>query len=234
MTTADYYSLDFEDQKKIDKVLEEENLELEELNQYTINNYIRNSVITNFLIEGTIAVLLSNGIQYQYDQFVKSKYRTSIANDLLDNTFAEMEENDIDLCFSTYLSDSSTLCRPFQNRVYGVHKEIGEYSNIDDALWKNGGGLLHPNCRHHIDPYFPGDSLMENDPLNENEIKKNEELRNEYVYSNRNYFDWKEKERIAKEAGINNSYYKKKSQEWKNRRDAIKVPDDVQFIVKYL
>lgn len=196
-------------------------------------NIIRNLVVENMVINADNFIYDSIGRRWTFENWLRRSFRTAIANDLLNNSMNLMNMYNVELCFSSYLGDSSKLCVNYQNRVYTVKEEISSrYSTIESALWRHGGGLIHPNCRHTIEPYFKGiTELDESNPLSKGEINKNYKDRQNYLAYDRNYRKYKKNSDLEKFSGINNKKNNMKAKEWRRRRNNIKPPSDSAFDV---
>jgi hypothetical protein len=177
-------------------------------------------LINNFILDGA-------GRKYEFETWLNRSLRISIANDLFDNTInlgAEVGQSEY---LISAVSDCSNLCINYQNNIYSTDSK-SKYPPLNSTLFKNGGGLLHPNCRHTIDPYFEGVTERWDVP-NQSEIKKNSENRAEWLKCNNNYIKYSKVAEAQKELGFDNSGYLRKSNEWLARRNNLPNPRDSAF-----
>ena len=97
------------------------------------------------------------GRMYAFDYWLERAYKYSLNFDLLDYQENLWNENDIDLVVVSSVPDPSPLCIERQGKIYAVgDKKFKNYKPLNPELYKNGGGLLHYNCRHSINAYEPG------------------------------------------------------------------------------
>lgn len=190
---------------------------------------IEEVVINQKVINKSNIVVDSGGYSMTFATWSTRFLRTAIANDLLDNTFSVLQSLEHDLVFSSYLLDSSKLCINFQNKIFSVSGKNEKYGPLEPALWRGGGGLIHPNCRHSIDPYFPGYTELEENTVSDKQVTKNQENRDEWLYNNRNYKKYKKKAFEQDEIGLDSSKNKAKAEEWLRRRDSGPNPLDSAF-----
>jgi hypothetical protein len=211
----DHENLDYE----LEYELTEEEIEL--LKKEILEEVItKGLVINNFIYDGA-------GRKYTLDSWINRALRISIANDLFDNTISLGKEVFQEEYLISAVSDCSNLCIKYQNNVYSTNVN-SKYPLLDNILFKNGGGLLHPNCRHIIDPYFEG--LTEKwDVPSESTIKKNSDNRAEWMKCNNNYKKYSKIAEEQEKIGIDNSKYKSKANEWLKRRELLPNPNDSAF-----
>lgn len=188
-------------------------------------------VLRSQIINGINYITDRAGRRWLLEKWTTRALRTAIANDLLENTLKLGEEYDQDLYFSSYLFDSSNLCLNYQNKIYSKKGE--RYPLLSSALWKNGGGLLHPNCRHLIEPYFEGLTDMEENTIDNEEVKENYYKRQEFLKYQNNYRKYKQKARISKELGLDDTKYRAKAREWQKRKNKLPKPFDSAYDLKY-
>lgn len=135
-------------------------------NQKEFNEKIQNiidEIIKNSLINQDILFAI-NGKTTNLENYIVDKSKKEILKNMTNQLNNRLEEYNHNLVIVSYNSFASPLCINRQNRVYytqnGYPNE--EYSPLEPELWINEGGLFHPNCRHFISPYFPGES---DDPI---------------------------------------------------------------------
>lgn len=186
-------------------------------------------IVGRNIVDSDNIVRDSLGRAWTLKDWASREFKTSIANDLLDNTLNLMKEYEYDLVFVSYLGDSSDLCSDYQNKVYSISGNSEKYPPLDDALWENGGGLLHPNCRHFIDPYFPGETKLENDTQGKKEINKQKEIRNNFVNTSKQVEKWEQKLARAKITNIDVKKYEQKVEVWNDRLSKLPQPNDASF-----
>lgn len=190
---------------------------------------IKNEIYEKNLVTEENFIYASNGAKWTFQKWANRYVRTAIANDLLNRALNDFKEYDVELCFSSYLGDSSQLCINYQNKVYTTQpSDNDKYTWIEYALWRNGGGLIHPNCRHHIDPYFPGITEM---PKNEpkKDIKAEQEARDEYLRVKNQRDKYYRRYKKSKEIGLENNSEKLYTDWNKRLKDLNYKPQDRAF-----
>lgn len=197
--------------------------------QYYFNSYSEYLEFKNKVVEGIVdngiinednTVSTPSGDRWKLEAYVNATLKNAIANDLINNTLKDFAANKLEFCYSTYRWNSSDLCLPWQNRVYTVGPGYGEFDSIEMALWRNGGGLLHPNCYHSIYPYIPGVTKIENNPLPDSKIKENYKNSQNKQYNTRQYDKWNKRYYDYLNMFPNGdklNYYKDKVEYWGNR-----------------
>lgn len=174
-------------------------------------------------------VIYRNGARHTLENYATMSFRTAIANDLLDNTLNDMVTFDVELCFSSFLPDSSNLCLNWQNRIYTVEDVKSKYTWINNALWRNGGGLIHYNCRHAIEPYFEGITELDELNVNDTAVSRNYQNRQTWLRYNNQYKKYSNQAYKADLAGLDSSIYDQKARIWLKRRNSVPNPIESAF-----
>jgi hypothetical protein len=140
---------------------------------------------------------------------------------MLDSVLDDAKEYDQNLMKINYNTIASPLCINRQNKVYWTIKPEGNYTELDPELWRNGGGLFHPNCRHYIVAYFEGESdpvVEDVKSFEQNEIDYN--LQQELNYIKRNKNKWYKRKEVARLTNSpHQAYETKKWKEWVARQN---------------
>lgn len=173
---------------------------------------IFDSAVEEVLVVGGVTGVIGG---YSTSQLLQST-RSEILNNMVTQALDMAEKYEQNLMIINYNSIASPLCAKWQNKIYYIYEPVDNYKKLDDNIWhgkKNtsGGNLFHPNCRHQMYAYFPGES---DPPLDADEpTQKDYELQQELNYIKRNkkkYYKRKETARLT-----NNSSYTKQKDNWK-------------------
>ncbi len=176
-------------------------------------------------------VLDSAGRSWTLESWASRAFRTAVANDLLDSALNLADEFDQNLMYSTHVSDSSKLCKDWQNRIYWTKSPYKNYVNLEKSLWRGGGGLIHPNCRHKIHPYFE-ESELEKDVPSDKQVTANNKKREKYLYYGRQSRKWQDKDKVYKNAnGVSNPEYTAKVTYYKKKQKELEPLGDLSFLI---
>lgn len=116
------------------------------------------------------------GRRMRYEDWYERQFRTTFVQQMDQDLFNQMTEFEIDLVRTSYHSDSSPLCFPYQASIYSLSGKSTKYPAYEPILWANGGGYRHPNCRHFNTAYFEGDSIPTDELYpNMNDAKETQE-----------------------------------------------------------
>lgn len=177
---------------------------------------VEDDVLEKYGINMGLTILDSAGRKWPFSTFVRREFKTRIINNMLDNVLNDAAEFGHNLMIVSHNMTASPLCINRQNKIYWTIYQEEDYTQLDPELWKNGGGLFHPNCRHTINAYFPGESLP---PVKERLSKSQQEAlykqsqKQAYIKRNKKkYYDRKERARLLnnKEAYEHNMKYWRK------------------------
>jgi hypothetical protein len=194
--------------------------DIDQLNE--LANKYDNLVYTTLVTQPASAGILAG---YRTKNFI-NQTKNEIINTMLDNSISRAIEYDQNLMIINRNEVVSPLCAPYQNKIYWTIRPEGNYPELDPALWKNQSGkgrkgLFHPNCRHYINAYFPGES----DPPEDYVVDKKKEeedykLQQELNYIKRNKKKWyARKERARLTESPHQAYETKKWKEWTTRQN---------------
>lgn len=176
--------------------------------------------VQNDLAGDDLKVLDSAGRAWSIVNWTRRAVRMSVASDLMSNTLNVCEQYGHDLVFSSYVGDSSNLCLPWQNRVYSISGQHYHYTFLQQALWPRGG-LFHPNCRHTIEPYFEGQTELDNtNPPKIDTIKEKYNKRQEWLKANQNFEKYRDAGKLKQAAGLDYTKEYDLMKKWENRRNA--------------
>lgn len=176
--------------------------------------------VQNDIADEDLKVRDSAGKAWTIVNWTRRAVRMSVAADLLSNTLSVCESYGHDTVFSSYLGDSSDLCRPWQNRIYSISgRWSSSFPPLDKALWPTGG-LFHPNCRHVIEPYFEGYTQLDTkQPAQSDIIKKKYEQRQQWLRTNRNYEKYRDAGLVKKAAGLDYTKEYNLMRKWQKLRN---------------
>lgn len=183
------------------------------------------------LADEDLKVRDSVGNAWTIVNWTRRAVRMSVASDLLSNTLGVCDAYGHDLVFSSYLGDSSNLCQPWQNRIYSISGRFSAaHQALDTALWPLGG-LFHPNCRHTIEPYFEGETQLDNpNPPESDIIKEKYDQRQEWLKTNRQFERYRDIGLQKKAAGIDYQKEYDLMRKWQKRRNELDYDfEDVAF-----
>lgn len=165
-------------------------------------------IVKTTLIVGEVSGVVGGIKTKEFIEFT----RNELVNQMLDQALSMAKVYDQNLMKVSYNSKSSPLCIHRQNKVYWTIRPEGGYDPLEPEIWQysNGvrtGGLFHPNCRHQLYAYFPGESdQVEQNPLSDKQIAENYKISQEANYIKRTKQKYYRNKQIAK--GTNNGSYK--------------------------
>lgn len=76
---------------------------------------------------------------------------TNLTSQAWNTTLNDCIQNKQDLVYVPPHPYSCDLCQPYQGRFYSLTGITKGYPLLEEALYENGGGLKHPNCKHPIE-----------------------------------------------------------------------------------
>lgn len=115
---------------------------------------IEQSLVKKHAIDNQLKINV-NGRNYSLDNAVRFEFKNKIINNMVDSELSACKEYGHNLVKINFNSKCSPLCINRQNRIYWTLVTDPNYSELDPELFKNGGGLFHPHCRHFMVAYFP-------------------------------------------------------------------------------
>lgn len=183
------------------------------LQTYCANNYIEynENVIAQFNDLKNIYLITSAPTYGMTIEQQVQMTSNQILNDMLDEVFNSLDEYEENLVIISNNAWASHLCIHRQGKVYWVKKPQPPYTKLEPELWRSGGGLFHPNCRHNMSVYFPGQS---DPPTKINSISEQESLykkQQQDRYRYRQKRKWETEYAKAKTVNSDNlDYYKRK------------------------
>ena len=178
------------------------------------NDY--NNLIYGSLVQNEVPAIIL-GRQMTNSSLIY-KTQNEIIDIMLDDAFTNLAEYEEYLVKVSHNAKASPLCIHRQGKVYWVNQPVEGYDELDPELFKNGGGLFHPHCRHNMSIYFPGYS---DEPLGTGDIDKisgdyEKDQKAKYVEKNKKI--WYDRRRRAKLTNSNNyDYTNRKYLEWSNK-----------------
>lgn len=93
--------------------------------------------------EGITALTDRGGRKWDLKNYSNMLSRTKLTQSSNSGVVNRMTDGGYDLVKVSSHSDSSSLCRPWQGRIYSVSGVSKEYPHLQTAI---DGGLFHPNC----------------------------------------------------------------------------------------
>lgn len=147
-----------------------------------------------------------DGRNYDLAGAVRFNFKNEIINNMLDAEMEALEEYGHNLVKINFNSTCSPMCINRQNRIYWVKTNDPNYSPLDPELFKNGGGLFHPHCRHYIVAYFEGETDPVVSPVDKQEVANNYKVDQQIKYQKRTRQKYRKRMAQAKAVGDNVTY----------------------------
>lgn len=167
--------------------------------------------VDKFLSKGINSVTYGKGskkYQVNIGSWVETKVRTEALETSREANSLRTLDYGWGLVIISQHANSSSLCEPWQGRVYALNKKASNtYGYILLSIARDGG-LFHPNCKHNQSTFIPGVTTVPDRLLDEEQIKKNYNLSQKQRYNERKIREWKRRKEgattpeIANAAGI--------------------------------
>ncbi len=213
-----YSDLTLEQQEAIIAYCENNNIEPTPENlDMQANNF--DNAVNSVLVMGEITGVVGGFTARQLINYT----RNQIINNMFTNALAMAKQYDQNLMKVNYNSVCSPLCLHWQNKIYWVSQPVEGLEQLEEHVWKgkasqSHGNLYHPNCRHQLYAYFPGESdPPEDKPLPTEEDYK---LSQQVNYTNRTKKKYYKRKETARLTG--NGSYEKQKNNWKKWVDLEK------------
>lgn len=166
---------------------------------------IEKKLVTKYGVTNALKISV-NGRNYDLAGAVRFDFKNNIINNMLDSQMAALDEYEHNLVKINYNSVCSPMCINRQNRIYWTKINDPNYSPLDPELFKNGGGLFHPHCRHYIVAYFPGESDPVVSPVDKQAVANAYAEDQKIKYQKRVRKKYKQRMAQAKAVGDINAY----------------------------
>lgn len=169
----------------------------------------------DFLAKGIDAVTYKNGAQVNISSYVEMALRTSNVRANMMASGKRRQEIGNPLVLVPLHATACELCVPWQGKVLiddvysGGTIEDGPYSLLSVAM---DAGLLHPQCHHTPDTFFPGINSFP-DTVDENIVNENYVQKQRQRYIERQIRTYKRLESGSIDE-VNQDVYKGKVREW--------------------
>jgi len=124
-----------------------------------------------FLTKGVKGFTDVSGRRWELASYVEMATRTGVAHAAVEGHMDRLAAAGIDLVIVSNAPQECKLCRPFEGKVLARSGPTGRLEvdhATDDATVTvdvvatireaTSAGLLHPNCRHSLSAYFPGET----------------------------------------------------------------------------
>ena len=150
--------------------------------------------LNRFADKGITAFRDKSGRRWELESYVEMATRTATGRAKVFGHAARQMEYGFDLVQTSYHSDSSDTCRPYQNRVFSLSGTNDRFPAYSTAL---AGGFQHPNCRHTISTYFEGYSRLVKETAPAAKIQEQYEERQRQRAIERNIRHWKKRAAVS-------------------------------------
>lgn len=160
------------------------------------------------------------GRRWGMDAYAEMSARTAITRSFIEGRLSQITRY-TDLVRVDDSPEECPFCRPWEGRVLTVSGHTPGYPTLQDAI---GAGLMHANCTHSVNAYFPDDrrtlGLMGRTHADPQAYREREYQR----YLERNVREWKRREAVAVPGSPEQRRAKQKVREWQSR--SRKFTDD--------
>lgn len=150
--------------------------------------------LNDFAQQGITAFRDQAGRRWELESYVEMATRTATGRAKMYGHAARQLEYGFDLVQTSFHSDSSDTCRPYQNKVYSLSGTSDRFPPYQRALQ---GGFQHPNCRHTISTYFEGYSELVKETPPAAQIKEQYDERQQQRQIERNIRKWKKRAAVS-------------------------------------
>lgn len=182
----------------------------------------------DFLSRGITNITYKNGAKVNIESYAELCIRTANKKAKLEGEGQVRDEWNEHLVLCSQYGACSTLCLPWQGRiyiddVYSSGEADKKHPLLSEAIQ---GGLFHPNCRHTISTFFEDINSIPK-RLDETQVSEHNKLEQQQRYNERQIRKY---ERLMNGSldEENKRKYERKWLEWKNRNNAfIKANKDV-------
>lgn len=176
---------------------------------YEFNKQItKHEILTNRVLDSKgqqfKVVKDSLGRKWDADNWIERAVRFQMAESLREYDNELMDELGFELVEISAISNPSPLCAERQGRVYARgDKTVKGYKPLEPELWSNGGGLFHPNCRHHQYPFDPETDTKPTPPRYTKKAQQEYKERQEYMRLTNQRYRLNKEMRYLKKIGGN-------------------------------
>lgn len=179
----------------------------------------------DFLDKGIDSIQFSNGRRMNIASYAEMSLRTSSQRAVFAGEGAKRNQIGIRTVVVSAHNNCSELCLPWQGKVYiddvysGGTAADGSYPLLSTAM---AGGLFHPNCRHNMTTFVPGQSRLPQ-PVDNKEALANYKAEQKQRYMERQIRRYKRCEAGSVDP-TNKAAAATKVKEWQGRmRDHLKA-----------
>lgn len=126
--------------------------EYREANEFT-RRQMSQEILNRFSDRGITGMIDTSGRRWKLDTYAEMTARTQTANAARQAAMNRQQQYGLDLVRISSHSPCSTLCYPWQGKVYSITGKSRKYPPLQEAIL---GGLFHSNCKHSSSAYIPG------------------------------------------------------------------------------
>ena len=126
-------------------------------------------MLDDYAQRGLTSIVYKNGARVSIDSYAEMVGRTMSAHAATQASLNRYTEYGYDLVRVTAHFQACDLCIPWEGQVLSKSGSHPHYNSLDDAI---RNGLFHPNCKHDLNPYFPGVSPDKLDVRVDPEVQK--------------------------------------------------------------
>lgn len=118
--------------------------------------------------KGITAIKTKNNRYLRLDNYSKMAART-INMEIQNNaTILQVQELKYDLVKMSFHNGSCPVCRKYENRIYSISGKDKRFPKLN-IPFSNGFAVIHPNCRHTLEPYIPKFNNIQEDIARSNQ-----------------------------------------------------------------
>lgn len=151
-------------------------------------------LMSTFANNGIDGIRYSDGRTMKIDTYSEMVARSQTGNAARQASMSRLQEYGMDLVQISQHFPCSTICQPWQARVYSISGTDSKYPPLQQAI---DGGLYHSNCRHYQAGYVPGVSELPDEELTVRKNRKQYELTQQQRYQERQIRKWKRRKTSA-------------------------------------
>jgi len=111
------------------------------------------TMLDDYAKRGLTSVVYKNGARVSIDAYAEMVGRTMSSHAAVQASLNRYTEYGYNLVRITSHFTACELCAPWEGQILNKNGGDAKYRGLDEAI---AAGLFHPNCRHDVNPYFPG------------------------------------------------------------------------------
>lgn len=184
----------------------------------------------DFLDKGFDVIQFAGGRRMNIASYAEMALRTSSQRAVFEGEGAKRRASGIKTVVVSAHNNCSELCLPWQGKVYiddvysGGSARDGTYPLLSSAM---ANGLFHPNCRHNMSTYIPGQSRLPQ-PVDDEEALANFKAEQKQRYMERQVRRYKRRAAGSVDPA-NQAQAEAKVKEWQKRlREHVKFNEHLR------